>query len=166
MRTRAFVRLGAAAFVLAACSDPSSPRPEAADDSVVQLQQLAATDAAARDGNWGGVLTPAVRRCGPDGPPRLTDEQVEQIRKLKAAFHAAMQDEIELIRSVLAKAKAAQASGASAARVRAILAEAQPAIQTLREAEQRLLQAILGILTPDQRRRWCHVGGPFFGTTG
>jgi Spy/CpxP family protein refolding chaperone len=166
MNTRTFLRLGIATLALAACSDSTAPTQLPSAESTDELQVFAATEAAAVDGNWGGVIAQWARRCGPEGPPRLTDEQIEKIRQLKAAFQAAMADEIALIRHIYALAKEARANGASAQEIREILAEAQPAIQALREAEQRLQQAILDVLTPDQRRRWCHVAGPFSGSAG
>lgn len=160
MRTKTL--LCAAAVVLAACSEGTAPASDPGDE----LQPFAATESAAVSGDWGGAIAAWPRRCGPEGPPRLTDEQIEKIRQLKAAFQEAMKDEIALIRHIYQLARQAMANGASAEEVRAILAEAQPAIQALREAEARLQQAILDVLTPDQRRRWCHAAGPLSGTAG
>lgn len=100
--------------------------------------------------------------CDRNGPPQLTEEQIAQIRALKQAFAEAVADELAAIKAAHQEARAAKQAGASAEEIRAILATVQDEMQAVREAEQRLEDAILGVLTPEQRARWCivrrHVG--------
>lgn len=93
--------------------------------------------------------------CGPGGPPKLTDEQIQQIRALQQAFMEAVKDDIAIIRRVTAAAHKAAAEGASRERVAEILREADEAKEHLRQAEARLQAAIDAILTPEQRARHC-----------
>ena len=95
--------------------------------------------------------------CDRFGPPRLTDEQIAQIRALKQAFAEAMADEFAAIKEAHQKAREAKAAGASAEEIRAILATVKDEMEAIRQAEQRLEQAILDVLTPEQRARWCIV---------
>jgi Spy/CpxP family protein refolding chaperone len=105
---------------------------------------------------WINSHRPGVCR---DSTPRLTEEQVAKIRALKAAFDASIQDELEVIRTVHAEARAAWAAGASTEEVRKILAKAESAMEAIRQAELRLKEAILDVLTPEQRQNRCILGG-------
>lgn len=93
--------------------------------------------------------------CGPGGPPRLTDEQIHQIRALQQAFMEAVKDDIALIRRVIEAAHQAAQAGASRERVAEILRQADAAKENLRRAEARLQAAIDAILTPEQRAGRC-----------
>lgn len=88
-------------------------------------------------------------------PPRLTDEQIQQIRALQQAFLEAIKDDLALIRAVVQAAREAAAAGATREEIAAILARADAAKLRIRQAEIRLQAAIDEILTPDQRRRRC-----------
>ena len=127
------------------------------------LQGLADDFAALQEAIW-AIYTPEQRAwieshkprvCDRRGPPRLTDEQIAQIRALQQAFQEAMADEFAAIKEAHQKAREAKAAGASAEEIRAILATVKDEMEAIREAEQRLEQAILDVLTPDQRARWC-----------
>ncbi len=129
------------------------------------LQSLADDFAALQDAIW-AIYTPEQRAwieshkpkvCDRRGPPQLTEEQVDKIRALKQAFQVAMADEIAAIQEAHKKAREAKQAGASAEEIRAILASVQDEMEALRTAERRLEQAILDVLTPEQRARWCIV---------
>jgi Spy/CpxP family protein refolding chaperone len=129
------------------------------------LQGLADDFAALQDDIW-AIYTDAQRAwieshkpkvCDRRGPPRLTDEQIAKIRALKQAFQEAMADEIAAIQDAHKKAREAKQAGASAEEIRAILASVKDEMEALRAAEKRLEQAILDVLTPEQRARWCIV---------
>ena len=93
------------------------------------------------------------RGCGP-ATVRLTQEQVQEIRALQERFMAAVKDDLALIRSIVAEARAAREAGQSREEVAKILARAAEPQQRVREAERRLHEAILALLTPEQRQRW------------
>lgn len=97
------------------------------------------------------------RVCDRNGPPQLTEEQIAKIRALKQAFAEAVADELAAIKAAHHDARAAKQAGASAEEIRAILASVKDEMEAVREAEQRLEAAILDLLTPEQRRRWCIV---------
>lgn len=129
------------------------------------MQGLADDFAALQKAIW-EIYTPAQRAwieahkpkvCDRSGPPQLTDEQIAKIRALKQAFQESMADEIAAIQAAHKKARDAKAAGASAEEIRAILATVQDEMEALKQAERRLEQAILDVLTPEQRARWCIV---------
>lgn len=129
------------------------------------LQGLAEDFAALQEAIW-AVYTPEQRAwieahrprvCGPDGPPRLTDDQIAEIRALRQAFHAAVADDIAFIRQVHQQARAAHQAGATAEEIRAILATAHDAMERVRAAERQLHQDVQDVLTPEQRAGWCLV---------
>lgn len=129
------------------------------------LHGMADDFAALQEAIW-AVYTPAQRAwieahrprvCGPDGPPRLTQAQIAEIRALRQAFHAAVADDIAFIRQVHQQARAAHQAGASAEEIRAILATAHDALERLHAAERQLHQDIQDVLTQEQRARWCLV---------
>jgi Spy/CpxP family protein refolding chaperone len=98
------------------------------------------------------------RACGPDAA-RLTEEQVKQIRSLQDRFYASVKADLELIRSIAEEAKKARAAGKSREEVAAILARAAEAQARVASAERRLQEAILALLTPEQKRAWtCRHG--------
>jgi Spy/CpxP family protein refolding chaperone len=113
------------------------------------------------------VYTPAqvawlARRgegCSRDSTARLTQDQIEKIRALKAAFEASIKDELALIRSVHQEAKEARAAGASEEQIKRILAKANDALEAIRKAEIRLKEAINAVLTEEQRRNHCILRG-------
>lgn len=97
------------------------------------------------------------RVCGPDGPPRLTEAQIAEIRALRAAFHQAVADDLAFIKQVHQQARAAHQAGATREEIQAILDTAKPALDRIRAAERQLQQDILDVLTPAQKARWCIV---------
>jgi Spy/CpxP family protein refolding chaperone len=66
-------------------------------------------------------------------------------------------DELAAIKAAHQEARAAKQAGASAEEIRAILASVKDELEAVRQAEARLMSAILDVLTPEQRRRWCIV---------
>lgn len=109
---------------------------------------------------WIDAHKPKV--CDRNGPPQLTEDQIAKIRALKQAFAEAVADELAAIKAAHEEARSAKQAGASAEEIRAILAGVQDEMKAVREAEQRLEDAIQALLTPEQRARWCvvrrHVG--------
>jgi Spy/CpxP family protein refolding chaperone len=95
--------------------------------------------------------------CRPGDRPRLTEEQIAQIRALHQAFQEAMADEIRAIKEAHQAARLAHQNGALREEIAAILAEVADEIAALREAERRLQAAIQDVLSDDQRRDWCLV---------
>jgi Spy/CpxP family protein refolding chaperone len=129
------------------------------------IDGLAADFAALQQAIW-AIYTPEQRAwieahkpqvCDRRGPPRLTDQQVAEIRALKQAFVEAVADELAAIKAAHQEARAAKQAGASAEEIRAILASVKDELEAVRQAEARLMSAILDVLTPEQRRRWCIV---------
>lgn len=97
------------------------------------------------------------RMCDRRGPPQLTEDQVARIRALKAAFQAAIADDLALVKQIHESARTAKQNGASAEEVRAILATAQAILDRIKAAERQLMADIDALLTPEQRERWCVV---------
>ena len=98
------------------------------------------------------------RACGPT-TATLTDEQVKQIRALQDRFYASVKSDLDLIRSIAEEARNARAAGKSRDEVAAILARAAEPQRRVSAAERALQEAILALLTPEQRRSWnCRHG--------
>jgi Spy/CpxP family protein refolding chaperone len=97
------------------------------------------------------------KMCGINGPPQLTDEQIAQIRTLKQAFAEAVADELAAIKAAHQEARAAKEAGASAEEIRAILETVKDEMEAVRQAEVRLHDAIMDLLTAEQRANWCIV---------
>ena len=95
--------------------------------------------------------------CDRNGAPQLSEEQIAQIRALKQAFAEAVADELAAIKAAHQEARAAKQAGASAEEIRAILEGVKDEMEAVRQAEIRLHDAIMEVLTPDQRARWCIV---------
>jgi hypothetical protein len=128
-------------------------------------ERLASAFSALQNAIW-AVYTPEQRAwiethrprlCGPDGPPRLTDAQVQQIRTLREAFHTAVAADLAVIKQVHEQARAARLAGKSQAEILAILETARPALERVRAAERQLHADILAVLTAEQRAAWCVV---------
>ncbi len=126
-------------------------------------ERIAAAFATLQGEIW-KVYTPAqrlwieahrLRLCGPDGPPKLTDAQVQQIRALQQAFVEAVKADLQIVRAAVAEARAARQAGKSEAEIRAILAKADEAQRRIREAERRLHEAMNAVLTPEQKANRC-----------
>ena len=95
--------------------------------------------------------------CRPDVVNQLSAAQVAQIRELRSAFGESVQGYFETIKQVHEEARAAAQAGATRAQVSAILARAESTLEALRTAERRLAEAILGVLTPEQKANACLV---------
>ena len=95
--------------------------------------------------------------CDRNGPPQLTAEQIAQIRALKQAFAESVADELAAIKAAHQQARAAKQAGASAEEIRAIMEGVKDEMEAVRQAEIRLHDAIMGVLTPEQRAKWCIV---------
>lgn len=98
------------------------------------------------------------RPCGPNGPPKLSDAQIQQIRALQEAFMNQVKDDIATIRQVAEAAHQAFRSGASKAEVEAILHQADAARERVQAAERALHAALEAVLTPEQRAARCDPG--------
>ena len=125
------------------------------------LENLAADFAKLQEDIW-AVYTPEQRAWIESHkpnvcvrPPRLTDEQIAKIRALQHAVQESIQDELAALQEAHQKAREAKAAGARAEEIRAILATVKDEMEAIRQAELRLEQAILDVLTPEQRARWC-----------
>jgi hypothetical protein len=103
------------------------------------------------------ILLHRPRICGPDGPPRLTEAQIAEMRALREAFRAAIADDLAFIMQVHEQARAAYQAGATREEIHAILVTAHDAIERVRAAERHLHQDLLGVLTEEQRARWCLI---------
>jgi Spy/CpxP family protein refolding chaperone len=98
------------------------------------------------------------RACGP-AAANLTDEQVKQIRILQERFIASVKPDLELVKSVAEEARAARAAGKSREEIAAILAKANEAQRRIADAERKLQEAILALLTAEQKHAWlCRRG--------
>lgn len=125
-----------------------------------------ADDFAALQGAIWNVYTPEQRDwieahrpklCDRGGAPQLTQDQVDRIRALRAAFVEAVAADMALIKQAHESAQAARRAGASRQEIEAILATAVPAMERVRAAERKLMEDILAVLTPEQRERWCVI---------
>ena len=85
---------------------------------------------------------------------KLTESQVKEIRALQERFYAAVKDDLELIRSIVKQAQDARTAGKSREEVAAILARAAEPQRRVADAERALQEAILALLTPEQRQAW------------
>lgn len=95
--------------------------------------------------------------CDRNGPPQLTEAQIAQIRALKQAFAESVADELVAIKAAHQEARAAKQAGASAEEIRAIMEGVKDEMEAIRQAEIRLHDAIMEVLTPEQRANWCIV---------
>jgi Spy/CpxP family protein refolding chaperone len=91
--------------------------------------------------------------CGP-AAVKLTESQVKQIRALQEQFYAGVKNDLELIRSIVQEAQEARAAGKSRQEVAAILARAAEPQRRVADAERALQEAILALLTAEQRQAW------------
>ena len=105
------------------------------------------------------ITSRIVATCRAAGEIKLTEAQVQQIRALREAFEASIKVQVELIRQVHLEAEAARKAGKSGEEIRLILAKAEPALKAIREAELRLKEALLGVLTEEQRKNPCFLPG-------
>jgi Spy/CpxP family protein refolding chaperone len=96
----------------------------------------------------------------------LSEQQRTEISALVADFQKANAADLAIIRDALEKARAAIQSGATRAEIAAILEAARPAMERIRAAESALSEAILAVLTPEQRASRCfHFSPPPGGDT-
>jgi len=101
------------------------------------------------------IAAHAPRACRPDRFPPLSDAQRAQIRALEAAFRQTNQADLETMRAVLAEAQAAIQAGKSREEVAAILAKGADAAARLATARRTLHLQILAVLTPEQKASGC-----------
>jgi Spy/CpxP family protein refolding chaperone len=98
------------------------------------------------------------RNCG-RGTLQLTDDQVKQIRDLEQKFYASVKADLDFIRAVAQEAREARGAGKSRDEIAAILARATDAQRRVSNAERTLQDAVLAVLTPEQRQAWiCRRG--------
>jgi hypothetical protein len=96
-----------------------------------------------------------LRVCGPEGPPRLTEAQVKDIRAIVAKFQSDIQPHIDRIKLLAFDAWAAKQNGRPDSVVIEILLRARQPLEALIARERRLNNDVLGVLTPEQRERLC-----------
>ena len=98
------------------------------------------------------------RACGP-AAAKLTDDQVKQIRDLQERFVASVKADLGIVKSVAEEARTARAAGKSREEIAAILAKANDAQRRIADAERKLQDAILALLTAEQKHAWlCRRG--------
>jgi Spy/CpxP family protein refolding chaperone len=96
--------------------------------------------------------------CGP-AAVRLTEEQVKQIRELQTRFVESVKSDLETVKAIAEEARKAKEAGKSREEITAILARANEAQRRIADAERKLQEAILALLTPEQRHGWlCRRG--------
>jgi hypothetical protein len=86
------------------------------------------------------------RGKAPPAPRRLTDEQKQCVQDAIADFRAANEDVLDALKAIHQKAREAHAAGATRAEVAAILEEAKPLLERLREAHKALHETIRACL--------------------
>jgi Spy/CpxP family protein refolding chaperone len=128
---------------------------EGLSDDFAALQDAIWNVYTAEQKAWIEAHKPKV--CDRNGPPQLTAEQIAEIRALKQAFAESVADELAAIKAAHQEARAAKQAGASAEEIRAILEGVKDEMEAVRQAEIRLHEAIMGVLTPEQRENWCIV---------
>jgi Spy/CpxP family protein refolding chaperone len=124
-------------------------------DDFTALQEAIWAVYTAEQKAWIEAHKPKV--CDRNGPPQLTEAQIAQIRALKQAFAEAVADELAAIKAAHQEARAAKQAGANAEELRAILEGVKDEMEAVRQAEIRLHDAIMDVLTPEQRANWCIV---------
>jgi Spy/CpxP family protein refolding chaperone len=82
---------------------------------------------------------------------RITAEQATAIKALRDQFRETHEEQLIALRNVFVQAREARRGGATREEVRAILLEARPITEALREPTRQLHVAIFGVLTPNQR---------------
>jgi hypothetical protein len=162
----AFVELQQIEIAARAARDAGEPK-EVVDSIIASAQPLRDQVAEAFDQLheqiW-NTYTPAqrawltahrLRICGPEGPPRLTEEQLVQIRDFVADFQNDIQDEIEKIRVLAFDAFRARQAGRPDSVVIDILLRARVPLESIIAREKDLNAQVLDVLTPEQRERLC-----------
>lgn len=149
--------LAAALFVTAACSDPPTQSAATVGDDDFALLMFG-EPGTALEGTLGPQHPhrPFDGRSGrPPLPPdlQLTEEQKAEIAALKAAFHEAHAEQLAALKAVFEAARAAREAGAAREEVRAILLEGREIARGLRVHVMELHQAIMDVLT-DEQRAW------------
>ena len=98
------------------------------------------------------------RACGP-AAVKLTEEQVKQIRELQTRFVESVKADLETVKAIAEEARKAKEAGKSREEITAILARANEAHRRIADAERKLQEAILALLTSEQRHGWlCRRG--------
>jgi Spy/CpxP family protein refolding chaperone len=109
-----------------------------------------------------GILTPEQKtwlegQRRDSHPCALTDAQRTQIAALIADFEVNNRADLEAVKAAHEQARQALLNGATREQVRAILEAVKPAIERLAAAQAALQEAILGVLTPEQREAGCYA---------
>lgn len=143
----------AAALVLTACEKSPTGADAATSDDYALL--MFGEAGASLEGTMG-----AQHRDGPfdgrSGGPRLPDalaltaEQRAAIEALRTAFRTEHAAELDAMKAIFERARAARLAGATREAVHAILAEARPIGLSLREDVWALHLAVRAVLTPAQ----------------
>lgn len=147
--------------LLTACASPVAPTIPAEDYSLVVFGETGA----ALEGTLGeqhrGHPTDG-RTAGfarlPDSL-KITATQAAAIKTLRDQFRQTHQEQLVALRAVFVQAREARRGGATREEVRAILLEARPITEALREPTRRLHIAIFAVLTPAQRN-WLITNRP------
>lgn len=129
------------AAALAACSDSATgPTPSVESELEEVIFDVTASEA--------GVAAAQDRRDHRPLPPRdsLTAAQKECIKGAVQAFREANKGLLDQLHAIHTKARAAKAAGAPREEIRAILAEAKPLLEQLREARKALHEKIRACL--------------------
>jgi len=92
-----------------------------------------------------------------DGLVTIVNSVVEMGQGSLTTMPMIVADELDAIKAAHQEAREAHQAGASAEEIRAILASVKDELEAVRQAEQRLMNAIQDVLTPEQRERWCIV---------
>ncbi len=156
IRRAGLTSAAALALTLAACSKDSATEPTETlvpDDYALVVFGETGAALAGTLGDSPADRSFDGRRGAPDHRPdlALTPEQRTQILALRLAFREANQADLEAMRAVFAEARAAREAGATREEIHAILAAARPIADRLRENVRALHEAILALLTDEQR---------------
>lgn len=141
MRFRTITMFLVTAAALAACSDSATEPTQSVESELEEvIFDVSASEAA--------VATAQDRRDKRPLPPRdnLTEAQKQCIKDAVQAFREANKGSLEQLHAIHKKAREAKAAGASREEVRAILAEAKPLLEQLREAHKGLHEKIRACL--------------------
>lgn len=147
----------AATVALTACElTPTGPAAAALSDDYALV--VFGDAGAALEGTMGPQDGPRPfdgRTARPQLPDSLalTTAQLDDIAALREAFRTEHADELDALKAIFDEARTARQGGATREEVRAILAEARPIHEALRDDVQALHEAIRAVFT-DAQRAW------------
>ena len=143
------------------CATPTEPTIPAEDYSLVVFGETgAALEGTLGEQHRGHPIdgrTAGFNRL-PDSL-KITVAQVTAIKTLRDQFRQTHQEQLVALRAVFVQAREARRDGATREEVRAILLEARPITEALREPTRQLHIAIWGVLTPAQKV-WLNTNRP------